>query len=231
MTTHINTISQTPSPSTDTRTVETERTRTLSLPEDPNTPEQVVYAQPAADQYMPSAKSSGMGWQGSVLGRTLGPVERIKAFVGKDQVSPTKPTKLQLTENIWVAPSEVLAQPSWRKLWEKFEKERLEKGAKIDGLMAAGTASLFGPTMWHNLTHPADGSFIAGLGLLAAPIIFGTQAIMKWDKLDSMRPENLPPADPEAEGSVTLNPEQLEQLQQQMLALQQAAEQGGPRKR
>jgi hypothetical protein len=237
MTTHMNTLTQTSRSShlPESRTVETERTRTLTLPDDAdptaqsNAPRQPLPDEPLtdrdipADQFMPATKASGRGWGSSNLGKALGPIDRLKAFVGQDEVSLNKPPKVQLTENIWVAPSEVLAQPAWRKLWEKHTRDNLEKDAKINGLLSAGSAGLLGGTIWQALSQ---GHVMPALVMVAAPVIFGTQAIMKWDKLDSMKPENAPPADPEEEGSITLNPEQLEQLQQQMLVLQQAAEQG-----
>jgi hypothetical protein len=162
-----------------------------------------------------------------------GPWEQITAFIDKQRVFPTKKPKAEFIRNTWVSPAEVMTNPSWRAVWEDREKQTLQKDATINGLFAASAAGLGIPVLGSLLSggHP---HLAAALAVMVAPFYFGAQALEKLNKLDTIKEKTGLPDDPdEAEGTLKLSPEQVQQLQQMLDQQQEQIEllQSGKRRR
>jgi hypothetical protein len=141
------------------------------------------------------------------------PWDRITAFLDEKRVFLPKQRKVEMIRNTWVAPADVMNNPSWRAIWEDREKQALEKDATINGLVAAASLGLGLPVVG-NLLSSGHPHLVSAAALIAAPFYLGAQALGKLNKLDEIKDNTGMPVNPdETEGTVKLTPQQVQELQ------------------
>jgi hypothetical protein len=121
--------------------------------------------------------------------------------------------------NVWIAPSEIAANPSFQALLQERERTVLEKDAKILGLSAAsigaGLLAVSGNFV-DMFTHPVQ-SLVAAV----VPAVMGARALNKLGQLENLKASHF------VANSMVRNAQEMELAEKLMAHQQQLARMGG----